>query len=183
MSINRREFIKVCQALGLSLPLHSVLDANAGELTGEENLVGFVIVIGAGAGGLATGYLLQQQGIAVTILEASSRHGGRMKRTTEFADFPIPLGAEWIHVAPDILDEIVNDETASIDIETTRYDPERDYGLYRGERISIYDADFSEDSKFIGATWFDFFDDYIVPSIESRIIYNAEVNEVDYSAN
>jgi monoamine oxidase len=40
---------------------------------------------------------LNQRGIQVQILEALSVFGGRMKRVTDFADFPIPTGAEWLH--------------------------------------------------------------------------------------
>jgi monoamine oxidase len=56
-----------------------------------------VIVVGAGAVGLSAAYLLNQRGIQVQILEALSVFGGRMKRVTDFADFPIPTGAEWLH--------------------------------------------------------------------------------------
>ena len=179
--MNRREFIKMCGVLGLSLPLSGVMVACDGAQT-QTGDVGKIIIVGAGAAGLAAGYLLQQQGIAFQILEASSTYGGRMKRTTEFANFPIPLGAEWIHVPPDILEEIVNDESVQVDIETTLYDPDVDYGLYEGERITLEEADFTEDSKFINATWFDFFEQYIVPSVEERITYNAVVEAIDYSA-
>ncbi len=171
----------MCGTLGVSLPLACVMAA-CGEAETQTSDAGNIIIIGAGAAGLSAGYLLQQQGIEFQILEASSTYGGRMKRTTEFANFPIPLGAEWIHVPPDILEEIVNDDSVDVDIETTLYDPDVDYGLYEGERITLSDADFTEDSKFINATWFDFFEQYIVPSVEARITYNAVVEAIDYSA-
>ena len=171
----------MCGLLGLSLPLSGVMVAcNEAEIQTSD--AGNIIIIGAGAAGLSAAYLLQQQGIAFQILEASSIYGGRMKRTTEFANFPIPLGAEWIHVSPDILEEIVNDDSVEVDIETTLYDPDVDYGLYEGERITLREADFTEDSKFINATWFDFFEQYILPSVEGRITYNAVVEAIDYSA-
>lgn len=179
--MNRREFIKMCGMLGLSLPLSGLLAA-CDDAESETGNVGNIIIVGAGAAGLSAGYLLQQKGIAFQILEASSKYGGRMKRTTEFANFPIPLGAEWIHVSPNILKEIVNDDSVDVAIETTLYDPDVDYGLYEGERITLEEADFTEDSKFINATWFDFFEQYIVPSVEAQITYNAVVNTIDYSA-
>ncbi len=180
--ISRRKFIKICQALGLSLPFQPILSACSDNQRIENSNTGRVIIVGAGAAGLAAGYLLQQQGIDFQILEASPSYGGRMKRTTKFANFPIPLGAEWIHVNPDILEEIVNDDSVEVDIETTLYDPDVDYGLYKGERITLHEADFIEDSKFINATWFDFFEQYILPSVEARITYNAAVEAIDYSA-
>ncbi len=179
--MNRREFIKMCGMLGLSLPLSGVMAA-CSEAEIETSDAGNIIIIGAGAAGLSAGYLLQQQGMTFQILEASSKYGGRMKRTTEFANFPIPLGAEWIHVKPDILEEIVNDESVEVDIETTLDDSDVDYGLYEGEPITLEEVDFTEDSKFINATWFDFFEQYIVPSVEGRITYNAVVEAIDYSA-
>ena len=104
-----------------------------------------------------------------------------MKRTAEFADFSIALGAEWIHVDPGILNEIVNNDSVKIDTKTTRYDPDVDYALHEGEEISIYEAGMDEDSKFINATWFDFFEQYIVSSVQSHIVYDAAVSAIDYS--
>lgn len=175
--MNRRDFVKMCALLGLSLPFQAAC-GGAGLDAGN---IDKVLIIGAGAGGMAAGYLLQQQGIDFQILEASSTYGGRMKQTTNFADFPIPLGAEWIHVEADILQEIVNDESVDVAIETTQYDFDVDYALYEGEELSL-DEIFTIDSKFINSTWFDFFERYIVPSIADRITYNAVVREVDYSA-
>lgn len=97
----------MCGVLGLSLPLSGVMAACRDSKI-ETSDAGNMIIIGAGAAGLSAGYLLQQQGIEFQILEASSNYGGRMKRTTEFANFPIPLGAEWIHVKPNILEEILS---------------------------------------------------------------------------
>ena len=96
--------------------------------------------------------------------------------------FPIPLGAEWIHISPDILEAIVNDDSVEVAIATTRYDPAVDYALYEGEQVSLRAIGFKEDSKFINATWFDFFEQYIVPFVEERITYNAVVESVNYAA-
>jgi flavin-dependent dehydrogenase len=177
--MNRREFIKICQLLGLSLPLSPLLNVSAKGLNNTDS----VLIIGAGAAGLSAAYLLEQQGVNYQILEASATFGGRIKHTTDFTDFPIPLVAEWIHVSQDILNDIVNDDSISLDIKTTLYDREADYGLYDGERISIDEAELTEDSKFINSSWFDFFVRYIVPSVEHRIRYNSLVTEIDYSSD
>src|SRR5262245_38682524 len=57
-----------------------------------------VIVIGAGAAGLAAAHRLAKSGIAVTVLEARDRIGGRI-RTVHEEGWPVPLegGAEFIH--------------------------------------------------------------------------------------
>ena len=119
--MTREEFIKMCGILGVGLPLQSSLKACAKDETGNPNYQGKILIIGAGAGGLTAGYLLNQLGIDFEILEASPTYGGRMKRTVDFADFPIPLGAEWLHTSPDVFQEIVNDNTVTIGIETVGY--------------------------------------------------------------
>ena len=179
--MNRRELIKICGLFQLGLYLPALTSA-CGEATTQTKDIGKIIIIGAGAGGLCAGYLLQQQGIEFQILEASSNYGGRMKRTTEFANFPIPLGAEWIHVSTGILEEVVNDNLVEIDIETTRYKPDIDSVLYEGKLYKLSTGDlFRQESKFINSSWFDFFEEYIVPSIEKYITYNAVVEAIDYS--
>ena len=95
--MTRKEFIKMCGLLGIGLPMNTAFNScNSDDNPIDQNEK--VIIIGAGAGGLTAGYLLKQRGIEFEILEASSNHGGRMKRTKDFADFPIPLGGEWLHV-------------------------------------------------------------------------------------
>eukprot|EP00439_Symbiodinium_sp_Y106_P009982 s4804_g1.t1 len=55
-----------------------------------------VAIVGAGAAGLATALGLSRRGIAVTILEAGQRVGGRI-RTVEVGGGPYDLGATWVH--------------------------------------------------------------------------------------
>ncbi|MBD2102226.1 NAD(P)/FAD-dependent oxidoreductase [Leptolyngbya sp. FACHB-261] len=56
-----------------------------------------LVIIGAGAAGLAAGHALQAAGQTVTILEARNRIGGRVWTDRSFVDFPIENGAEFIH--------------------------------------------------------------------------------------
>jgi monoamine oxidase len=127
---------------------------------GKDGLpINKVVIIGAGAGGLSAGYLLAQRGIDFEILEASSTYGGRMKINTEFADFPIPLGSEWIETGLGIFNEVVNDSSVSVDLQT------------------IPDG---SDRKFVNYSWFQFFEDYVVPSVLSKIEFNTVVSSVDY---
>ena len=175
--MNRKEFIKICGLFGLGLTTQPLLSA----FSAPKDFKGNVLIIGAGAAGLSAGYLLQQQGIEFQILEASSQYGGRMKRHSDFANFPIPLGAEWLHTSTKIFDEIVNDESVNITITTKGYDHKKDYGLYEGYRITVREVGFNKDRKFINATWFDFFEQYIVPSISEKISYNKVVTAIDYS--
>lgn len=56
-----------------------------------------VIIIGAGAAGLAAGQYLNKRNINVTILEARPRIGGRIWTDYNWVNFPIELGASVIH--------------------------------------------------------------------------------------
>ena len=68
-----------------------------------------IIVVGAGAAGLAAAYTLRNRGIAVTLLEASDRAGGRIAGE-EVDGFHISTGAKFFpdhyHVAIGMCDEL-----------------------------------------------------------------------------
>lgn len=55
------------------------------------------IIIGAGAAGLAAGYILHEVGHSIMMLEARGRIGGRIHTNYDFAAIPIEFGAEFIH--------------------------------------------------------------------------------------
>ena len=160
--MNRKEFIKLCGLLGVALPFELSLNACGEEEEPITPFKGRVVIIGAGAGGLSAGYLLQQQGSDFHILEASAVHGGRMKINTDFADFPIPLGAEWVETGTDIFEEIVNNPSVEVKIETIPDNPDR---------------------KFVSHSWYGFFEEYIVPSIADKITYRTIVQSIDYSGD
>jgi monoamine oxidase len=158
--MNRTEFLKLCGILGVGLPMQSALASCQQSMVAPSSFTGKVLIIGAGAGGLSAGYLLKQQGIAFEILEASSQFGGRMRINTTFADFPIPLGAEWLETSPLVFQEIVNDAKVSVNIKTVADDPDR---------------------KFVGSSWYSFFEEYIVPAVLPHIRYDHVVSSIDYS--
>jgi monoamine oxidase len=56
-----------------------------------------VIVIGAGAAGLAAARLLAQAGRHVLVLEARDRIGGRIWTVHNLSGVPVELGAEFVH--------------------------------------------------------------------------------------
>ena len=177
--MTRKDFLKICGILGVGIPLQTSLKSCGN--SDNSDFEGKVIIIGAGAAGLAAGHLLSQRGIEFEILEASTMYGGRMKRDTEFADFPIPLGAEWLHVGTEIFDEIVNDSSINVSVETTGYNLDEDFALIEGEMYSLEDIGFTIDRKFINSTWFDFFEEYIVPSVSQNIRFETVVNQINYS--
>ncbi len=55
------------------------------------------LVIGAGAAGIAAARALTEAGKKVLVLEARNRIGGRAHTDDTFANFPVELGAEFIH--------------------------------------------------------------------------------------
>ncbi|MFN8530272.1 MAG: NAD(P)/FAD-dependent oxidoreductase [Anaerolineae bacterium] len=55
------------------------------------------LIIGAGAAGLAAADHLRKAGKSALILEARDRIGGRIHTDTTFANYPLELGAEFIH--------------------------------------------------------------------------------------
>ncbi|MEZ5922837.1 MAG: NAD(P)/FAD-dependent oxidoreductase [Hyphomicrobiaceae bacterium] len=65
-------------------------------MTGEVD----VVVVGAGAAGLAAGRRLQQAGVSFRVLEARARSGGRAWTDTEtFPGIPFDRGCHWLHSA------------------------------------------------------------------------------------
>ena len=73
-------------------------DRVAASILGALAPGGTVVVIGAGAAGLAAATRLAAAGVDVVVLEARDRVGGRL-HTVRPAGWPIPveLGASWVH--------------------------------------------------------------------------------------
>lgn len=119
-----------------------------------------VIVIGAGAAGLAAAERLVASGCNVTVLEASDRVGGRIRHLDGFADFSIELGAEEVHGLENCLVPLVAEAGA----ELIRHETVHDYIRYDGKLISLEAARAGEDlreafefvdtvSRFEGPAW------------------------------
>ena len=181
--MTRKDFLKICALLGIGVPAQILPAACNNEEDGNSNFEGKVLIIGAGSAGLTAGYLLNQRGIEFEILEASSTHGGRMKSNYDFADFPIPLGAEWLHVNPSVFDQIVNDSSTAVNVETVGYQDDDSYAIWDDGMLTPMQVDGGIDRKFVNSTWLGFFDEYIVPSVSNNITFNAIVESVDYSGD
>ncbi len=123
---------------------------------------GNVIVIGAGAAGLYAADILRIKGINVTVLEAASQPGGRVRSlrnqtnvqyqafsTASQADFPIELGAEVIYGSNSSWGKIVS----NLRIPTNELDPAAArYILDNAAKSSTdlqNDADFNAVKKFV----------------------------------
>lgn len=94
--MHRRDFIKTSGLAfgGLLLGAGGLSSCSKWDLSGSAHRV---IIIGAGAAGLAAAYTLRQSGLQnILVLEASDRIGGRMF-TNHDLGFPLDMGASWIH--------------------------------------------------------------------------------------
>lgn len=89
-------FSKVGQLLRYSVPM-GTLWLTLHSITPISSTPKKVLIIGAGASGIAAASRLKSAGFDVTILEARNRIGGRVWTDYKLADHPIELGAEFIH--------------------------------------------------------------------------------------
>ena len=183
---DRRAVIRAGAAAGLAAVLAGCGDlfGDDDEAEGERDLadadeVGSVLVVGAGPAGMSAAALLRRAGVDVRVLEARDTYGGRIKHTLDFVDFPIPLGAEWLHEAPGELDVMADQE---VDVELAAYQPDDEVALYTGTlAVGEMGDDPDGDLKFVGSSWLDFFETYVLPDIEDRIEYGVEVVRVDHT--
>jgi lysine-specific histone demethylase 1B len=118
--MDRRHFIKQSTLLsigGFLIPSTLLAACRKKTLFEDINYDGKVLIIGAGAAGLYAGYILKSKGINFQILEASSNHGGRLGKLTGFANFPIDLGAQWLHGRNSILGDLISTSNTKITLD------------------------------------------------------------------
>lgn len=151
-----------------------------------------VLIIGAGSSGMFAAYTLQYLGIEnYEILEAHSCYGGRVRQLDGFVDDDLPLdeGAEWIHVQPRILQDLLlyeNDKESVADsIKTIVYHP-KTIGVYSRKKWRLrnwlrllYD---NKEHKFLDSTWFAYHRDYVYPYIADRLHLSAVVKTIDHTS-
>lgn len=134
---------------------------------------------------MTAAHLLRQRGVDVQVLEAGPTHGGRIRHDLDFADFPISLGAEWVHVEAGILGEAVNDASVEVMTELVSYQPEDQVAYFDGAvtMAPLEPAVFDGDLKLKGSSWLDFFNTYIQPGIADALVFDTQIVEVDYSGD
>jgi monoamine oxidase len=188
--MTRKEFVEKSMIMGIGLPfLSSALFQTCSKNDSifpklDTNFKGKVIIVGAGAAGLAAGYLLKRYGVDFEIIEAANVYGGRLKKASNFADFPLDVGAEWIHTDPKILAEIINNPNSNAKIDILVYNPQT-IKSWKNDKLKShnYISSFYSEWKFKNSTWFDFFEQFIVPSIADKIVLNKAINQIDYQGD
>ncbi len=188
--MNRKEFIEKSLIMGAGLPFFFAAFLQSCSMKYsffpqlQTGFKGKVIIVGAGAAGMAAGYLLKRHNVDFEILEAAPVYGGRLKKASNFADFPIDLGAEWIHVNPVVLAEIVGRPTVDPRFETIEYNPQIVKSWKKDRLVSHnYLKSLYSEWKFKRSTWFDFFEQCLVPEIADKIILNKPVSVVNYETD
>ena len=106
--MDRRKFIRksslITGGIFASSPLFPFIKSSPKT---KSDFSGKVIIVGAGSAGLYAGFLLKSKGIDYEILEASDSIGGRLQKLDGFADFPLDLGAQWLHGKKSILGDLI----------------------------------------------------------------------------
>ena len=169
---------RLVQGAALALPAVSLSGALA------QARAQRVLIVGAGAAGLTAAFHLKGAGAEVQILEAAPLWGGRVARLQGLADFPIDIGAEWIHTDPTVLGEMIGAGETDLGVSTIRYKP-RTYQLLTdsGVHNRNFISNFYEEVKFETTTWYGFFERFVAPSVADDIIYNAAAQQVDLSGS
>lgn len=164
--------------------LPSILSSCTKQDQFQVNFSGKVLIIGAGSAGLMAGYFLSRYNIDFEIIEASSVFGGRVKKIEGFADFPIDLGAEWIHDQPKVFSEMFDGEAPDGSIDVMPYTPST-ISNWDGTTLTQQNwmGHFYGENKFKNSTWYDFFADFIVPNFSEKIVYNSPIVEINYSGS
>ncbi|HET9191897.1 MAG TPA: FAD-dependent oxidoreductase, partial [Vicinamibacterales bacterium] len=101
----------------------SAAEPVAARLLPVPRLMSDVVVIGAGAAGVAAARALHEAGVSVIVLEARERIGGRVftHRDRE-TPVPIELGAEFVHGRAEELNALLDDAgLTSVDVAGKRY--------------------------------------------------------------
>ena len=156
----------------------------------ENGFQGNVIIVGAGASGLAAAKKLEKEGISYQILEATDKLGCRIQKNENFADFPIDLGAEWIHEDKSILNFLIDQPGNEPNVETILYQPmnvqqvvDNIISQIPNEEMIDYFAGYITEYKFKSTTWYDFIHENFALNIEQNIIYNARITTIDYTGD
>jgi monoamine oxidase len=151
-----------------------------------------IVVVGAGASGLTAAKRLMLQHHSpssdcwkteVTVLEASSIIGGRVAKDTEWADYPLDLGASFVR-DPELLATISQNPTIRKELKQKLVNPEELYDAYRikkGKVKSMAVGGEDEDNLWRNYTWWDFLSEHVASALEPKqFVFNCAVDSIVY---
>src|SRR5436309_9645523 len=92
MTMTRRTFLSASAGLA-AIPVFSGVRAGAAPLPREADIV----VIGAGAAGIAAARRIMAANRKVIVIEAAGQIGGRCLTDVSTFDLPFDRGARWLH--------------------------------------------------------------------------------------
>lgn len=130
---------------------------------------------------MVAAHRLLQQGVDVVVCEASREAGGRMKTDTGFADFPLSLGAEWLHAPVWELSGIALGADRDALPTMCAYGADANYGEFADGELRLKPLQDEDDLIFVGDSWLGFFQQQLLPGIAPRILYNTAITHIDYS--
>lgn len=147
-----------------------------------------VLIVGAGASGITAGHLLQKRGVEFEILEAASVHGGRVRKIDDFADFPIDLGAEWVHKWIGAKPAVFAALLAGADPNFRTFpDKPRTVSVWKNGKLRrrnwLRFLPTPTDLKFADSTWFDAIDSLATPTLLDRVHLNSPVTSIEYRSD
>ena len=101
-----------------------------------------VVVVGAGAAGIAAARRLHDSGVRCLLVEARSRLGGRAWTFIDASGFALDLGCGWLHSADrNPWREIAEEQGASIDTSLPAWSrPSLEFGFSRAEQEEFGEA-------------------------------------------
>lgn len=237
--MKRRAFLKTAGLFSIAsivAPSTALSACRKKRLPDASKFKGKVLIVGAGAAGLYAGYLLKAYGIDFEILEAANLYGGRLARLDGFADYPLDLGAQWLHGKNNILGDLVSKTKTKITLDESYQKywfnnqlvsnlpqtvdifegdnlPDvsyKDYAVQKGlgedykyiieniagdqgaaaSKLSVYYNNKEEENWNSGdddfkfeQTFFDVFDQHIVPSIKDKIRLKTHITQINYTSN
>ncbi len=106
---------------------------------------------------------MEEKGISYQILEATDKVGGRIQKDENFVDFPIDLGAEWIHEDKSILPYLTDQPGAEPNVETILY-----------QSLNFYLADGNSLFQIPSQDMMDYTGDEVVLTTENGTEYLAD---------
>ena len=180
--MTRRDFLRFCALLGITAPFSGFEPSLEETVTPSDNSV---VIIGAGAAGMIAGYLLERNGIKYEILEAAKSPGGSLKHTKSFTDFPLSLGAEWLHVTQQEILRALKVTERHFDTRLTSYNPNDRVGFVSDNKLTnyslveVFGKDYA-DAKFINSSWFDMFERLVLSSVQQHIQFSQRVTSINY---